>query len=154
VILWFAVSIPVVLWDASFVLLRPDSMPGGSLSFLYGSYETYIRIDGRYGDLEDDFVVGQTLMNLLESALGIAACVLAFRRRRAAVLVAFTVAVMTLAKTILYFLCEGADGFTGYERAGAAMFFLLWVVPNGLWIAVPALIVRRTGKELLASLDQ
>jgi hypothetical protein len=61
---------------------------------------------------------------------------------------------MTLAKTILYFLCEGADGFTGYERAGAAVFFLLWVLPNGLWIAVPALIVRRTGKELVASLDQ
>lgn len=35
VTIWFAVSSVVVLWDAGFCLLRPRSMPGGDLYWIW-----------------------------------------------------------------------------------------------------------------------
>ena len=150
--LWFAIAIPVVSWDAAFVFLRPASMPGQSLAWLFPGYDTYTRVDGRYADLADDFIVAQSILNILESAIGLLFLVLFFRRARAAVLVGFTVSVMTLGKTLLYFTCEAAQGFASLAQASAGETLLYFVIPNGLWILVPGLIVWRAGHELLAAL--
>ena len=49
-LIWLAVSLPLVIWDTAYVLLRPYSMPGGSLQWpLWVPYELYGTVDHVYG---------------------------------------------------------------------------------------------------------
>lgn len=126
-LLWMAVSLPLVAWDTAYVLLRPHSMPGGSLHWpVWVPYGLYGEIDHMYGfkqwDLRNGFTAAQSAMNLVETALYLAYLwlwylygqpgpVSAGARRTVrgrvgatAVLLGFSAAVMTVSKTILY--CE------------------------------------------------
>ena len=124
---WLAVSLPLVAWDTGYVLLRPHSMPGGSLHWpLWTPYALYGEVDHMYGlkqwSAGNGFTAAQGLLNLVESTLYVAYLWLWFayaapaasksgrkalsgRTGGVAVLVAFSAAVMTLSKTVLY--CEG-----------------------------------------------
>lgn len=69
---WLFVSVPLVLWDASYVLLRPHSMPGGRLhSPVFTPYALYGTIDYIYGwpafNARNGFTAAQTVMNLVET---------------------------------------------------------------------------------------
>lgn len=73
VTLWLALSIPFVLWDSSYVLLRPHSMPGNRLhSPIWTPYALYGTIDYIYGwpafNESNGFTAAQTIMNLVETA--------------------------------------------------------------------------------------
>ncbi|KAF4269253.1 hypothetical protein CNMCM8812_001571 [Aspergillus fumigatus] len=73
VTLWLLVSIPLVLWDSGYVLLRPHSMPGHKLhSPVWTPYALYGTIDYIYGwpafNARNGFTVAQTVLNLVESA--------------------------------------------------------------------------------------
>lgn len=70
--IWLLVSVPLVLWDASYVLLRPHSMPGGRLhSPVFTPYALYGTIDYIYGwpafNARNGFTAAQTVMNLVET---------------------------------------------------------------------------------------
>lgn len=70
--LWLVFSVPLVLWDAAYVLLRPHSMPGHKLhSPLWTPYALYGTIDYIYGwpafNARNGFTAAQTVMNLFES---------------------------------------------------------------------------------------
>jgi hypothetical protein len=127
-----AVSLPLVAWDTSYVLLRPLSMPGGSLHWpLWVPYALYGEIDHMYGvkqwELGNGFTAAQSLMNVAETLLYMAylgiwyyygqSVVRGSRRTvtgRAgalAVLLGFSAAVMTVSKTVLY--CE--FGWSSWE---------------------------------------
>lgn len=46
---WLAASLPLVIWDTGYIMLRPHTLPGGSLSWpLYAPYELYGRVDPVY----------------------------------------------------------------------------------------------------------
>lgn len=141
VLLWLAVSLPLVAWDTGYVLMRPLTMPGGSLhSPLWTPYALYGEVDGMYGfkqwDRKNSFTAAQGLMNLVEtvlylvylwmwSAYGTPAVAggrkaVSGRVGGLTVLLGFSAAVMTVSKTVLYcesslshlFLCEAvADSF-------------------------------------------
>lgn len=73
VTLWLVMSIPFVLWDAGYVLLRPHSMPGNKLhSPVWTPYALYGTIDYIYGwpafNARNGFTAAQTIMNLVETA--------------------------------------------------------------------------------------
>lgn len=143
VTLWLALSIPLVLWDAGYVLLRPHSMPGNKLhSPIWTPYALYGTIDYIYGwpafNARNGFTAAQTIMNLVETAgyLYYLAVIYArgtpvapstgrpqqkparkgfswlFRHDKVvpgrtgavALLIAYTMSVMTVSKTVLY--CE------------------------------------------------
>ena len=143
VLVWFFLSIPFVLWDAGYVMLRPYSMPGGKLhSPLWTPYALYGTIDYIYGfpafNEGNGFTAAQAFMNIIETggqmiylyivyryaapvknvgrgyskqggktgALWLLEneCVLSGRQGAIALLVAYSVSVMTASKTILY--CE------------------------------------------------
>lgn len=132
-LLWLTVSLPLVAWDTGYVLLRPHSMPGGSLHWpLWTLYDLYGKVDHVYGfkawDAGNGFTGAQGMMNLIETVLyGIywglwvkygvydgervegTGGVMGKRRVGGkmgglAVVVGFGAAVMTLSKTVLY--CE------------------------------------------------
>lgn len=72
VTLWLVMSIPFVLWDAGYVLLRPHSMPGNKLhSPVWTPYALYGTIDYIYGwpafNARNGFTAAQTIMNLVET---------------------------------------------------------------------------------------
>lgn len=122
-LLWLAVSLPLVIWDSGYVLLRPLTMEGGSLHWpLYTPYKLYGEIDHVYGwkafHARNGFTAAQGWLNVVETAMylvylwiyfrsgaavkGRATRVLSGRPAAVAVLTAFTAAVMTLSKTVLY----------------------------------------------------
>jgi hypothetical protein len=137
-LLWLAVSLPLVLWDSGYILLRPHSMPGGALHRpLWVPYALYGEVDHMYGfkqwHLRNGFAAAQSLMNLAETALYVAYLWLWHRhgrvvvpgRRRAvagragalALLLGFSAAVMTVSKTVLYGECLPAGGAALATRA-------------------------------------
>lgn len=70
--LWLLISVPVVLWDTGYVLLRPHSMPGGKFHSLWTPYALYGTIDYIYGwpafDAKNGFTSAVGLWNLFETA--------------------------------------------------------------------------------------
>lgn len=151
VILWLALAAVVVTWDALFVLNRPASMPGGPLHALWKPYGLYVQVDHRYGNLQDPFVVAQSYMNLIEIALGLLALRLHQTGRRGAVLLAYSVSLMTLAKTVLYFVMDAVSGFAQTRHNSLAMLVPYYLMTNGVWLILPALVVSKLGRRLTAT---
>jgi hypothetical protein len=151
IVIWFLISLPIVAWDVSFVLLRPLSMPGGSLDVLWIPYEKYLTVDLSYADLDSGFVRAQAIMSCLEVVMAVVALVLAHRRRLApATLLVFCVSVLTCAKTLLIFLIELVTGFASVGHNAAGDLLLLYVLPNSVWIVMPLLVAWSTGRTLIA----
>jgi hypothetical protein len=118
-LIWMAISLPLVIWDTGYVLLRPYSMPGGSLHDpIWSPYELYGRVDHMYGfkqwEAGNGFTAAQGALNAIETAMYLyyTAAVLANGRNKAlggrygatVLIVGLMAAVMTVSKTILY--CE------------------------------------------------
>lgn len=71
-LLWLAISLPLVIWDTGYVLLRPHSMPGGKYHWpLWVPYELYGRTDYVYGwkawNEHNGFTAAQGWMNVVET---------------------------------------------------------------------------------------
>ncbi|KAK3110677.1 hypothetical protein LTR53_014793 [Teratosphaeriaceae sp. CCFEE 6253] len=72
-LLWLAVSLPLVIWDTAYVLLRPHSMPGGALHRpLWSPYELYGTVDYVYGlrayEARNGWTAAQATLNAGETA--------------------------------------------------------------------------------------
>ncbi|MCJ1478275.1 hypothetical protein MMC13_006952 [Lambiella insularis] len=187
-LIWLVISVPLVVWDASYVLLRPYSMPGGSLHWpVWVPYKLYGEVDHVYGfqamEAKNGFTAGQTMLNVVETIGYMTYLWIVWKYGRAtedvegtgapsfksvgwvgearsvsgsegglAVLVAFSMAVMTLSKTALYWLTEYFSGFHNIGHNDAVSLLFLWVIPNGLWIVFPAYIAYVAGQEILEGL--
>lgn len=67
----------------------------------------------------------------------------------AAVVVCFASAVMTLSKTVLYWLNEYFSGFKNIGHNSWTRLFWLWIVPNGAWIVLPVYMCWVLGSEIV-----
>ncbi|KAL9545599.1 hypothetical protein MBANPS3_007067 [Mucor bainieri] len=169
---WTLVSSLVVIWDFGYCLLRPLSMEGGSLNFLWKPYNLYAKenkklavhtqnpphtstsahhyqIDYFYGlpafNSQDGFTGAQeTLLNFTYLGLLKSGHVNVGQAN----LVGFSAALMTLSKTVLYWLIEPFSGYQHIGHNSLKDLIFLWIIPNGLWIVVPAAIVYTLGKDL------
>jgi hypothetical protein len=117
--LWLFISLPLVIWDTGYILLRPHSMPGGALHWpLWVPYELYGKVDYVYGWKavrdHNGFTASQATLNTVETLfyLYYLSAVpshggprLEGPRAGVAVLVGFSAALMTLSKTVLYCAC-------------------------------------------------
>ena len=121
---WMAVSLPLVVWDSVYVLLRPWTMAGGALHWpLWVPYVLYGEVDHIYGwpalRAFNGFTSAQGFMNAIETAMyGLYLYIYLARGRKAAgaggnrviagrpaataALVGFSAAVMTFSKSVLY----------------------------------------------------
>ena len=105
-----------------------------------------------YGDLDDDFVVSQSIMNLLEVSMNIFALQRLFAGQvKEAMIMALIVSTMTCSKTILYFLMEVVSGFKNTHHNDNFTLFLLYVFPNGVWIFVPGAVVFVLSSRFISS---
>lgn len=150
-VVWLCLGTAIVLYDVAFVLLRPASLPGGSLGALFRvPYATYVMVDRGYGDVGQPFVWAQAIMSLLESLVTFAALAASARRLGPqAMLLAFCSSTLTCAKTVLIMLVEivSRGGNVGHNDLGTLIG--LYLVPNGVWIVVPLAVAIVTGRTLL-----
>ncbi|KAI1417686.1 hypothetical protein F5Y13DRAFT_151599 [Hypoxylon sp. FL1857] len=172
-LLWYAVSLPVVIWDCGYVLLRPLTMEGGSLHWpLYVPYKLYGEVDHIYGwkafHANNGFTAAQGTLNVVETAMylvylwvyfrsgvnvkGRATKVVSGRPAAVGVLIAFSAAVMTLSKTVLYWLNEYFSGFDNIGHNSLPDLIILWIIPNGLWLIFPSYIIYVLGSEIVEGL--
>jgi len=70
-----------------------------------------------------------------------------------AVVLLYGVALMTLSKTVLYWLNEVCSGFANIGHNDPLSIFFLWALPNGAWIALPTYLVYVSAKEILEGLQ-
>ncbi|TLD36949.1 hypothetical protein E2P81_ATG02731 [Venturia nashicola] len=183
-LVWLLISLPLVIWDTGYVLLRPHSMPGGKWHApIWTMYELYGTIDHVYGfpawDSHDGFAGAQGTLNAVETAMYGVYLYLAYsygvaevgkmgrgspgilgrrkivgREAGIAVLVGFSAAVMTLSKTILYWLNEYYSGFSHIGHNDFQQLLFLWIIPNGLWLIAPSYMIYVYGAEILQGLEQ
>jgi len=142
---WLLVSAVVCTWDASFIILRPHSLPGGKYHSFWKPYAIYIEVDKRYKDMADPFVYAQSLMNYVEIFLCFLALILSARNAGSAAAVAVCESVMTSWKTVLYLLqyTELCGGGAYHAHNDALTSFLYLYLPSGIWIVLPVAVVAR-----------
>ncbi|TEY84099.1 hypothetical protein BOTCAL_0021g00210 [Botryotinia calthae] len=184
-IIWLCTSLPLVAWDAGYVMLRPLSMPGGSLHWpVWAPYELYGKVDYIYGwkafNDHNGFTMAQTFLNVIESLMYYYYLYILYAYGKSspaqgrgapknsgkvgeqrsvdgkmgalAVLVGYSAAVMTVSKTVLYWMNEYYSGFENIGHNSIRDLIFLWIIPNGAWIAVPSYIIYVTGSEILQGL--
>jgi len=69
-----------------------------------------------------------------------------------AVLVAYSAAVMTVSKTVLYWMNEYYSGFENIGHNTVTDLIFLWIIPNGAWLVLPSYMIYLTGSEILQGL--
>lgn len=125
-LLWLIFSLPLVMWDTAYVLLRPHSMPDGKYqSPIFTPYVLYGKIDYIYGwkayNSRNGFTAAQATLNAVETLGYIAYLYIVWTKGRGdrrildggwgglAALIGFGLSVMTLSKTALYgqYTCTG-----------------------------------------------
>jgi hypothetical protein len=136
---------------------RPPLCPAATIWAPYAKYTQVDKLYGREG--YDAFVAGkegfnvsQSVMNLVEVALQLTFLHLVRKRSPAAALVGFAVALMTLSKTVLYFMIEAATGHANTRHNSGLDYALAYLLPNSLWILVPSAIVYTLGGAILKKL--
>ncbi|KAJ6446791.1 C6 transcription factor [Purpureocillium lavendulum] len=170
-LLWMAVSLPLVVWDTVYVLGRPHTMEGGWLHWpLWVPYKLYGEVDHVYGwkavHARNGFTAAQGFLNAIETAMYVAyvAAWWAARRRNAegrlegrdgalAVLVGFSAAVMTLSKTVLYWMNEYYSGFDNIGHNALAQLIPLWIIPNGAWLVGSTYMIWSMGASIVDGLE-
>ncbi|KAK3391833.1 hypothetical protein B0T20DRAFT_456246 [Sordaria brevicollis] len=145
-------------------------MPGGSLHYpLWTPYELYGRVDYVYGwkawNERNGFTAAQGVMNAVETGMYLVYAwgVLSSkggkgdggegRKGAMVVLVGFAAAVMTLSKTVLYWLNEYYSGFDNIGHNSTFDLILLWIIPNGAWLVFPSIMIYTLGSEIIDGLD-
>ncbi|PPQ99408.1 hypothetical protein CVT24_005395 [Panaeolus cyanescens] len=156
--LWFLVTVPVIFWDVGYCFMRPRSMKGGDLHWIWKPYALYQEVDYVYGVRApaegDGFTNAQSLLNVIETLLNISYLYSAHVAQwPPATIIGFGSALMTLSKTVLYWAQEYYCGYCAIGHNDFWSLVFLWIIPNGLWIVVPSFIVYQLGKDLSQSLN-
>jgi hypothetical protein len=167
-LLWMFVSLPLVVWDTIYVLGRPWTMPGGAWHYpLWVPYELYGNVDHVYGwkafNAGNGFTSAQGFLNAVETAMYFYYLYLVYARggsdrtvegRTAAraTIVAFSAAVMTLSKTVLYWANEYYSGFDNIGHNSLIDLVFLWIIPNGAWLVGSTYMIWSIGGEIVDGL--
>ncbi|PHH85092.1 hypothetical protein CDD83_907 [Cordyceps sp. RAO-2017] len=178
---WMAVSLPLVAWDTAYVLGRPHTMEGGAAHWpLWAPYKLYGEVDHVYGwkawHARNGFTGAQALLNLVETVMYLVYLGLYYRRAvvvgpssslpgrprvrairgragAVAVLVGFSAAVMTLSKTVLYWMNEYYSGFDNIGHNPFIELVYLWIIPNGAWLVGSTYMIYSLGTDILDGLE-
>jgi len=155
--LWILLSTPVMLWDSGFVFMRPRSFEGGDLHWLWKPYALQAKIELGFSEEAyangDGFLGAAASLNVLETLFNLYYVYLQHvAGAPSAPLIGFTGALMTLSKSMLYLLQEYFCGWCAVGHNNFWDLVLLWIIPNGLWLFFPALIVWTLGKDIVRTL--
>lgn len=151
ILCWLVISITIVSWDVSFLLMRPNSLPGGELFFIWEvPYLKYISVDHSYADMDNAFIKGQALMSIIEIFIAVAALIINGRGNipTAAVLI-FSSTLLTSAKTLLIFLVEIMSDFENIGHNQTSEIVNIYLIPNAIWVIIPLIISIYMARQLI-----
>ncbi len=150
--IWLVLSSFVVLYDATYVLLRPATMDGGSLFPYFTGYALYIKFDTLYANLTDTFVVIQSWLNLAEITLILCSVLLSLSSCKIKKLIAALLIVIGSAfvfwKTVIY-LWYSHDFTTEAVKKLTTDALLCFVLPSSFWIIFPVLTMYYVSKNIV-----
>ncbi|KAK9449980.1 uncharacterized protein V1518DRAFT_415210 [Limtongia smithiae] len=158
---WFILSSIICLWDATYILFRPYSFPGGKLHFIWAPYAKYYEIDYVYGQLayedRDGFPAGQSTINLVEITLNMVyvlsmALSTTPSTRLNGAFAGLIGATSCFFKTVLYLL---AEWYSDCKYVGHNSWFnliFLYLVPSSPWVIVSFLSMLAIAKQLKAAI--
>lgn len=153
-------------------------MPGGAWHWpIWSPYELYGKVDYVYGwpafNEANGFTSAQAFLNVVETAMYGYYAYVYFTEGKAAkgaaanawtgktiegsaagraAIIGFSGAVMTLSKSVLYWLNEY---FSNYKNIGHNNFIdliVLWVIPNGAWLVGSTYMTVSIGNDILKGL--
>lgn len=137
-----------------------DHPQAASYAWIWAPYSKYAGIDWVYGlggfeaflRGEDGFGYAQTLQNVVEIFLCLYVVSIATTKPSQATMLAFLTCAFTFWKTVTYFLNDAVTDFAKSTK-DTFDFWLLYIIPNGVWIVVPLLALIATGKAIVNGLD-
>ncbi|KIK52678.1 hypothetical protein GYMLUDRAFT_233356 [Collybiopsis luxurians FD-317 M1] len=154
---WYILTAPLMLWDAGYCLMRPRSMVGGDLHWIWPVYDFYGKVDHVYGvqafENGDGFANAAAVLNVIENIFAILylwfthICPSEF-----APLAGYTGSAMTLAKTLLYVFQEYFCGFCAIGHNTLSGMVLYWILPNLAWTTISILIMYHLGKDIQSAM--
>lgn len=149
---WFVVLAPIVVIDGIFVLTRATS-PGGAhplgdtVPFSY--WAIYAKYDRRYAPNDDAFVVAQSWLNIVEVVMGLLTALLGLCKvNNLAIKLAIVVNMMTLYKTVMYYLIDIAENGKYTHHNTFQEQLLMVILPSSFWIIIPCIILRQCFRAL------
>ncbi|TFK35585.1 hypothetical protein BDQ12DRAFT_688007 [Crucibulum laeve] len=159
VTLWFVVAGTIVLWDSTYALMRPRSLAGGDLRWMWKFYDIYEKIDKVYDpalfSAGDGFLPSIAVLNITEVLLSFLYIYGVYVASwDVAPLIGFTSATITLSKTALYCLQEYFCGLCTVGHNDSNDIFTYWLGPNILWAGACFLITLKLGSDIASSLKK
>ncbi|KAJ7054162.1 hypothetical protein C8F01DRAFT_1164141 [Mycena amicta] len=155
---WFLLTAPIIAWDVGYCFMRPRSMVGGDLHWIWEPYHIYQRVDLVYGvealERGDGFTNAQSLLNVIETIMNLLYVYTAHVKAwPPAPLIGLAAATMTLSKTVLYWMQEYYCNYCAVGHNTLYDLLVYWILPNGFWLVVPTFIIISLGKDLAAELN-
>ncbi|MFH4980436.1 hypothetical protein AB6A40_007145 [Gnathostoma spinigerum] len=142
---WLIISTVLCTLDVIYTMFRPYTLRGEALGGLYYLWNIYSDVDLRYGEANDLVTMATGRVMVIEIVMNVLALIMDRRRSRHATLVAFTSSAFVLWKTLWYMALyiRTPDGTPSYiaEDAGCLKIFLVFWVPDGIWVIVPLLVM-------------
>jgi len=153
--LWLFVDGIIRTYDGLFGVLRPASMSWK----IYEPYKTYCGADRTYCDLGNGWMWTESYMDLWEVSLGTIALWMASTPpvsfpKRAPQLLALVATTMCFHKTCMYLLMEPMTDYAATGHNDWVGFWLIWFLPNFIWVVMPGVCMCILSRDLLAVAEQ
>ncbi|THV01053.1 hypothetical protein K435DRAFT_776233 [Dendrothele bispora CBS 962.96] len=154
---WFLLSSAITFWDAGYCLMRPRSMEGGDLHWLWKPYTLYGQMDYVYSvesyEKGEGFASAGAVMAVVENLTAYTYLYLVHvANSDLAPLIGYSAAIMTMAKTVVHVGQELFCGLCGIGHNDVSTMISYWVLPKALWFTVSWLIMFSLGKDIYSSL--
>jgi hypothetical protein len=158
VIVWLVASSVIVIFDATYILNRPDTLPGGKYGQYFTVYQIYTQYDTLYGgQVKDYFADIIAYLNLAEVAVTFIGMLLSVRKNKKdhlkGAIWIIAASAFVFWKTIIYFWydIQYMSAPTKWFAPDAIAFYY---VPNSFWILCPLWTIlsigKRIGRDVLA----
>ena len=140
-VFWIFFSSALVIPDFLYVLLQPHTLPdgkwGGMLPFTI--WHQYAEWDRRYSNPQDVFNYVQSILNVVESVLGVGTVLIFGQRSKNGAKLLTAVSIMTFYKTVIYFLMEIVTGMEYIQHNPIPIRVLVGLM-SFPWLVVPGMV--------------
>lgn len=154
ILLWIFFSGIIVLFDAFFVINRPETLKGGKYYSIFKPYENYYKFDTLYNMNDDSFVVIQSWLNVVEVVLSYIGLLLSLSSCQGKKLVGAFIALIFNAfifwKTVI-FVWYDHDWLSAEAKSFSPESIVCYYFPSSLWLIFPLLSMYLIPKRIFTA---
>lgn len=145
---WYICSLLIFIPDCSFVILRPRSLPGGDLAYLFEIFNVYAEIDLLFSDTQDRTLKFIYTLNGLDILFIIILmlCLRGQSHRPGYAVACICREVFLFTKTFLYILYSWQFILPSWRLSISLL--------NSLWCVIPVTIVLAVHNRLTTAFDK